>query len=164
MANEEKTDALQADDSGKGGGNFVAIFGKIFLSLATIGAQIFLSLYLMNNYYSSIDGMMASFSASETAYHEIENLIINPSGSDGERYLLLSMALELNSSGDIMLIERDGIKIRDQINTILSYRTVEQLNDLGSRDALKREIGVAINLILDKKAVQNLFFTKYVMQ
>lgn len=163
MANDEKTDVVQGD-ANSGGGNFVAIFGKIFLSLTAIGLQVFLSMYLMKSHYGSVDSFFASFASSETAYHEIENLIINPSESDGERYLLLSLALELSSSGDIMTIEKNSIKIRDQINTILSYRTVEQLNDLGSRDALKKEIGVMINETLDKKAVQNLFFTKYVMQ
>ncbi len=163
MAEEEIVEQQEVREEAKGG-NFVSIFGKIFLSIVAIGVQIFLALQIMDSAYASIDEKIASFSSSESVYHQMENIIVNPSDSDGERYLLLTIALELRSSEAVKALEKHNVKITDQINTILASKTVDQLNDQSLRDGIKQEIGIAINQSLGKNSVQNLFFTKYVMQ
>jgi flagellar FliL protein len=163
MAEEEMQTQEEVKEEASGG-NFVSIFGKIFLSVVAIGVQIFLALQIMDSSYAAIDEKMASFSSSESVYHQMENIIVNPADSDGERYLLLTIALELRSSSAIAAIDKHNVKITDQINSILAAKTVDELNDRSMRDAIKQEIGIAINQTLKKNSVQNLFFTKYVMQ
>ena len=163
MAEEVNVEQEEVQEK-KSGGNFVSIFGKIFLSIVAIGVQIFLALQLMDSSYAAIDDKISSLSSSESVYHQMENIIVNPSDSDGERYLLLTIALELRSTGAVAAIQKHNVKITDQINTILAAKTVDQLNDQSLRDGIKQEIGIAINQTLGKNSVQNLFFTKYVMQ
>jgi flagellar basal body-associated protein FliL len=84
--------------------------------------------------------------------------------SDGERYLILSLVVEVNSGADKALLEQKRAKIIDKVNLILTKRNANELGDLDERENIKQEIGIMINETLDKKAVRNLFFTKYVLQ
>jgi flagellar FliL protein len=96
--------------------------------------------------------------------YEIKDITINPAESKGQRFLVMSVGLQVRSDKDVQDVVRREIVIRDAIIAILSKKTVDQLSDINIRNDLKQELGVAINQILDKPSVRNLFFTQYVMQ
>jgi flagellar FliL protein len=91
-------------------------------------------------------------------------MVINPNETEGMRYLVVSMGVQLNNQGSLEDVQRNEVIIKDAVNTLLSQKTVQQLQDVESRMTLKQEVGVVINSILDDNAVRNVFFTKYVMQ
>lgn len=148
----------------EGNGSFFSRYGKIFLILAVMLGQAGGAYGIVNAYYEQIHAWISSMSTQGGVYHNFENIIINPAESAGENYLILTVAVELYSESQLAVVERNSVRVVDQINRVLSQRTSSELANLDTRDEIKRDLGLAINKTLDKKVVRNLFFTKYVLQ
>ena len=102
-------------------------------------------------------GPMLRGGADDAPLFSIENLVINPAGTQGTRFLIVTVALEMkNADATPELTARDP-EIRDLLLSLLSARTVEQLSDLGGRDALREEIRVAIEKVLGPDKVVRVF-------
>jgi flagellar FliL protein len=99
-----------------------------------------------------------------TAVHLIENLVLNPAGSGGSRFLLFSVAIELPSTtvGDTFK-SRDA-ELRDIILTSLGTKPVESLTDIAAREGFKKELEQAIKDRFGKKSVRRLYFPQFVVQ
>jgi flagellar FliL protein len=95
---------------------------------------------------------------------EFQGLIINPSDSDGRRYLMVNIGLEAT---DIAVLDEVGSKevvIRDRILRLLGQRSVAELASVQLRDTLKEELLTAVNEVLREDGVSRLYFTQYVLQ
>ena len=97
-------------------------------------------------------------------FMEVENMIINPSGTDGKRYLMIKIGLESDKAKVLAEVKEKQVVVRDAILKTLSVHTVDELADLELRDELKHELRAAINEILVKGEVTRLYFTQYVLQ
>ncbi len=98
------------------------------------------------------------------AMHLLENLVLNPAGSGGSRFLLLSVAIELgNSKAGEDFTARDA-ELRDIILTALGSKSVEELVDMTAREKIKVEVIAAIGDRFGKKAVKQLYFPQFVVQ
>ena len=94
----------------------------------------------------------------------LENLVLNPQGSNGSRYLLMSLTIEpADKKGFDALTARDA-ELRDLILTTLSVKTVEELSDIGRRDEIKKQLADAIAQHFGKGSVKQLFFPQFVIQ
>lgn len=138
--------------------------GSSFLLVAILIAEAIIAYTVVALNYPAIYRMVYGFKPGLGVMYEIKDLTVNPNGSKGQAYLVTSVGLQLRKDSDIADLTRKEIIIRDAIIAILSRRTTEELASLEMRNELKQEIGVAINQILDRPAVRNLFFTQYVMQ
>lgn len=138
--------------------------GKIFLFIGIFLVQALIAYLIVANYYSSIYSLANSITQEKGLYYSIENLIINPAKSEGERYLIASLTIEIDGSKALAQIETQHAEVVDRINTLLSQRTVSQLNSINDRVEIKKEISMVLNELLNKKSVRNLYFTKFVMQ
>lgn len=139
-------------------------YGNIFLIAAiliaeAIGAYTVVALYYPNM-YEYVYGQPPEMGG----FYELEDLTVNPAGSNGTRFLVVSIGIQVRDKEDIEVLQRREIMIRDAINTLLSRRTVEELAQLETRKELKQEIGIMINQRIERQAVKDLFFTEYVMQ
>ncbi len=97
-------------------------------------------------------------------FTSLENIIVNPRGSDGKRFLMVNLGLETISTDVVTEIGRKEIVVRDTILKVLSSYSVEELAALESRSTLKDELLTAINSVLQRGAVEYLYFTQYVLQ
>jgi flagellar FliL protein len=96
--------------------------------------------------------------------YNVENLVINPAGTQGTRFLIATVAIELsNTAAGAAMAARDP-EIRDVLLNLLASRTVEQLADLGSRDTLKLQIRTAVEGVIGKQSVRQIFIPQYVLQ
>ncbi len=138
--------------------------GKIFLLAGIVLAQAAGAYAIINNYYPEVKDFTAQFESSGGVYFEFKNVIINPAESNGERYLILSLTVELNDGGALSTLDRKNAEVQDRINTALSKRTARELSSLDNRNPIKKELGIVINDVIGEKSVRNLFFTKYVLQ
>lgn len=145
-------------------GNFFSRYGKIFLYAGIIFLQTLAAYGIYHFYYNDIETWIGSFESDERYFYAIEDVIINPAGSNGERYLILSVEFEVDSNGEINMLEQNNAQIVDSLNVILSTKTAEELISIESRIQIKQEIGMMVNKTLGKKVVRNLFITKYVLQ
>lgn len=94
----------------------------------------------------------------------LDNLVLNPAGSNGSRYLLMSLTIEsVDAKGGEALTNHDA-ELRDLILTTLSVKTVEELSDISRRDGIKKELTEAITKHFGKNSVKQLFFPQFVIQ
>jgi flagellar basal body-associated protein FliL len=138
--------------------------GSSFLLVAILIAEAIAAYTIVALNYPAIYRMVYGRAPGLGVMYEIKDITINPAESRGQRYLVMSVGLQVRSDKDVQDIVRREIVVRDAIIAILSKKTVDQLADINLRNDLKQELGVAINQILDKPTVRNLFFTQYVMQ
>lgn len=96
--------------------------------------------------------------------HLVDNLVVNPAGSNGTRFLLASVAFETaDGSYDDAIAARD-LEIRDGLIRVLGMKSVGQLTDYGFREELVLELQAAIETILGSDTVQRIYLPQYVIQ
>ncbi len=164
MAKQYSRLGQEPDDNENESGKFLSSNGKIFLVVIFLVAQAVLAYFFTSENYYNVSDWVNTDDDSRPSYYEISDVIVNPAETYGERYLLVSIGLELDSEESRAALDSNHAMIRDRINEVLSRQTVRDLNSVAGRDTLKTELGIMINDILGKNSVQNLFFTEYVMQ
>jgi flagellar FliL protein len=94
----------------------------------------------------------------------IEDLVVNPSGSEGTRYLCTTVALESIEPGVTDEITLREAQVRDVLIEILGKRSVEELATLDTRDQIREEIKVGVNMLLSTGSVVGVYFSNFVLQ
>lgn len=94
----------------------------------------------------------------------LTDLLVNPAGTDGKRFLLVNIGLESQSSKVFAEVDTKDAVVRDVILRALGQRTVAELSSVTLREELKEELRTAINEVLVKGQVDRLYFTQYVLQ
>lgn len=96
--------------------------------------------------------------------HLLDNLVLNPAGSGGSRFLLLSVAIEAASAAKVAAFKERDAELRDVVLTALGNKSVDQLTDIAGRDSIKTELQTAIIARFGKKSVKRLYFPQFVVQ
>ena len=94
----------------------------------------------------------------------IEDIVVNPAGSGGTRYLCTTVALESTRPMVAEEVAEREPQIRDTLIEILSKRTVEDLSALSTRDELRAEIKIAVNDLLISGEVVGVYLSNFVLQ
>jgi flagellar FliL protein len=81
---------------------------------------------------------------SEGKFFELENLVVNPAGSRGERFLMVSVAFEVPDDETVNQLHEREVQVRDVVSATLESQTMETLTREGAREDLKRQLGSAI--------------------
>lgn len=138
--------------------------GKYFLIVAVVAGQGLFAYKIVAKNYESIYSYVHSFIPKETGEFEMDQIIVNPANTDGQRYLLVQMSLELANKDDEALVKKNKARIRNDLIKYLSAQTVPQLQGIESKEYLRAELVKIINRDLGKRSVRNLYYSKYVMQ
>ena len=96
--------------------------------------------------------------------HALENLVLNPAGSSGTRFLMVTAAFELKDAGTEQLMKDHEAEVRDRILALLGKKTVEELTDPAQRDAIKKQVLEAVTPVFPKGTVLKVFFPQFVIQ
>lgn len=94
----------------------------------------------------------------------INDLLINPAGSGGNRFLVVSIGVETKRGAVLEELSSKDIVVRDAVLRLLSRRTVEELGSIELRDRIKDELLDELNAILQDGEVERLYFTQYLIQ
>ncbi|GIV61240.1 MAG: hypothetical protein KatS3mg044_0106 [Rhodothermaceae bacterium] len=97
-------------------------------------------------------------------FTELQGLIVNPADSEGRRYLMVNLGLEVNKESVLEELSQKDMVVRDTVLRLLSARTVAELADISLRETIKQELMQEINRVLAEGKVQRLYFTQYVLQ
>jgi flagellar FliL protein len=97
-------------------------------------------------------------------FYSIEPLIVNPAGSDGERYLKAKITLETHDALVHAEVEKRLPQIKNQINNVLSSKAISQIQTNVDRERLRREIQSRVNALLVSGQVYNVYFEEFVYQ
>ena len=96
--------------------------------------------------------------------HSLENLVLNPAGSGGTRFLMVTAAFELKDAATEQFMKDHEAEIRDRILALLGKKTVDELTEPGEREAIKKEVLEAVTPIFQKGTVLKVFFPQFVIQ
>ena len=102
--------------------------------------------------------------ATEASIHVLDNMVLNPAGSGGARYLLLTVAIEVGTPTAIESFKARDAELRDIVLSTLGTKAVEQLTDMATREQFKTEIIKAVDERFGKKSVKRIYFPQFVVQ
>ncbi|HEY3934420.1 MAG TPA: flagellar basal body-associated FliL family protein [Gemmatimonadales bacterium] len=71
---------------------------------------------------------------------KIDNVIVNPAGTQGQHYLIVSVAIEVSTAEAEARLHREEIPLRDAVTGLLERMTLDRLTQLGARDTLRGQI------------------------
>lgn len=98
------------------------------------------------------------------ALHVLENLVVNPAGSEGTRYLLISVALQPSNPKLVPQLAALDIPFRHSLLAYLGSKTVEELADIHRREALVAEISALLEEIAGPGIISRIYLPQYVLQ
>ena len=110
------------------------------------------------------DGYDSGSSGAETNEpFVIESLVLNPASSGGSRFLVATLALEIDEAARVQLANREA-ESRDLLHTVLAARTVDELSDVALRDEIREDLRVTLNAMLGFEGVHRIFLPQFVIQ
>ncbi|MDQ7062638.1 MAG: flagellar basal body-associated FliL family protein [candidate division KSB1 bacterium] len=94
----------------------------------------------------------------------IEDVIINPAGTSGSRFLNSTIALEYTSPDLEQELTEKEVQIRDILINILASKSIPELDGPEDREALKQEIIEKCNAFLKNGTIKRVYFSNFIMQ
>jgi flagellar FliL protein len=102
--------------------------------------------------------------AAEAPVHLIDNLVLNPAGSGGTRFLLASVGLQTASAAANDIITKREVEARDVVLAVLGAKHVEDLAEIENRDRIKNELKAAMDSLFGPGVVRRIYFPQFVIQ
>ena len=99
-----------------------------------------------------------------SAVHVVDNLVVNPAESEGTRFLLTSIAIQVHSPDDSDLISARDVELRDALIMILGAKTVDDLTDITLRNGIVDEIFGAVEEMVGPDIVKRVLIPQFVIQ
>lgn len=96
--------------------------------------------------------------------YQMDNLVLNPAGSGGTRFLLLSVALEVKDAATAEELKAHDAEMRDAILRLFGAKTVDQVAEASAREALREEVNTALSKLLPAGAIRRVYFPQFVIQ
>jgi flagellar basal body-associated protein FliL len=165
---QEQEDAEKASKKGKKSPGFLT---KIILVVVVLIFQISVAYFGVNYLFFGEVSSEISKPVEESGYEEVgpiiqlDELVVNPSGSLGRRFVVVKVALELLDIAVQEDLEHQMPLINDGLIRLLASKNVEYLSNVAARDSLREEMRVVINDRLpNNDGVTNVFFTGFVLQ
>lgn len=100
----------------------------------------------------------------DTEMIELEDIIVNPAGTGGTRFLAVSIGFEITGSKTAQLFERKMPMVRDALISILGSKTIEQLSDAKEKEITRYQIKKRVEYLLKTKNLEAVYFTNFVLQ
>jgi flagellar FliL protein len=102
--------------------------------------------------------------AEPSPIYSLDNLVLNPAGSNGTRFLLVSVALEAKDEATVTALKARDAELRDAILRMFGSKTVDQVAEASSRDELRTELLASISKLVPPGAVRKVYFPQFVIQ
>jgi flagellar FliL protein len=173
-------EAQLEDPTTSGGGSKKSINPKVFL----IGLPLFI-LQLIIVYFVTTNILLTKFennpqalsgehaAESEDDEHSeealgqhifsIEDIIVNPAGTNGQRLLLVSLGVDVGSEEEYNTLVSKEFLVKDVVISTLSEKTMNLLGRVGTKDSLKVEISEKLANTIPSIKVNQIYFSKYVI-
>jgi flagellar FliL protein len=95
---------------------------------------------------------------------KVENIIVNPAGCEGTRFLMASVAFELPDEKVEARLRDHDFMVRDAVIGVLENQPLEALTRAGARDSLKRQLAEAILPLAGRHLRLRVFLPQFVIQ
>lgn len=94
----------------------------------------------------------------------IESFIVNLAGSEGKRFLKVTIDLELDKADTAEEVKSRLPQVKDSVLVLLSSKTFEEVYTVQGKFKLRDEIISRTNSFLKTGKVKNIYFTEFVIQ
>jgi flagellar FliL protein len=103
-----------------------------------------------------------------SSVHLIDNMVLNPAGSGGTRFVMLAAAVEFGDAKYVDQIRARDAEARDIVLRVVGSRGVEQLAEMSFREILRKELADSLSALFPKaergSAIKRIFFPQFVIQ
>jgi flagellar FliL protein len=99
-----------------------------------------------------------------SAIFTMEDIIVNPAGTSGTRFLSISIGFEVGSPESLKLFEERQPLIKDALITILGSKTMEQLSDPKQKEITRFQIKKRVEQLLEVEDLAAVYFTDFILQ
>jgi flagellar FliL protein len=104
--------------------------------------------------------------------HLIDNLVLNPAGSGGSRFLMLATAIEFAEAAQVEETKARDSEVRDIVLRVMGSKTVEELSEMGLREGIKQELADSLGALFTapkkgkkgKPPIRRIYFPQFVIQ
>ncbi|HUN65406.1 MAG TPA: flagellar basal body-associated FliL family protein [Bacteroidota bacterium] len=100
----------------------------------------------------------------ESQIYVVKDLIVNPAGTKGTRFLLTTIGIEVASPAAKAELEKKDVQVRDILNSILSGKELDELVDGQKRKNLRKEIADQVKKMVPDDQLRNVYFSKFIIQ
>ena len=94
----------------------------------------------------------------------IKDIVVNPAGTGGSRFLSVSFAFEFGSKDAASQFEGKEPQVRDVLITILSSKTLADLTDPKQKEVMRLQIKKRLMQTLNTEDLAGVYFTDFVLQ
>jgi flagellar FliL protein len=94
----------------------------------------------------------------------VDDIIVNPAGTGGTRFLSTSVGFEISSKEAGELFEQRRPMIRDALIMILGSKTIEELSDPKEKEITRFQIKKRVEQLLETDNLEAVYFTDFVLQ
>lgn len=94
----------------------------------------------------------------------LDNIIVNPAGSQGTRFLMTSIAIATEDEKLETALRDRSVELKDKVITALEVMTMQQLTSAGARDTVKTRIQSMVVAMLGGKPKVKVFVPQFVIQ
>ena len=187
----EVSEDKAADKGGKKGPNKLILFGGIGVGVVVVG--VVLALFVLKPMMASSGGEGGDEAAlvedghgdkdeaekpkkkrkksddehgeaSASLVYAVKDIVVNPAGTGGTRFLSVSFGFELGSAYLAAEFEEREPLVRDALITILSSKTVAQLTDAKQKEIVRYQIRKRLEQLLDTDEIDGVYYTDFVLQ
>lgn len=100
----------------------------------------------------------------ERTYVELDNMIVNPAGCEGQHFLMVTVSLGVTNGKLVPRIEDNKIALQDAIASTLSACSMEWLAAPGARDSIKVILAAQVAEVTGISDELTVFLPQFVMQ
>jgi len=100
----------------------------------------------------------------ESMIYAISDIVVNPAGTGGSRFLSCSVAFETKSAKLHAKFEGKDAIVRDALITILSSKTVSQLTEPKQKEITRYQIKRRLEKLMQTDDLVGVYFTDFVLQ
>jgi len=94
----------------------------------------------------------------------VNELVVNPAGTEGTRFLSASIGLETYSKTTLEILEKKEPLVRDALITILGSKTIDQLSDPKQKEIIRFQIKKRTEQLLQVDDLSAVYFTQFILQ
>jgi flagellar FliL protein len=94
----------------------------------------------------------------------LENLIVNPADSQGTRFLMATIAFEVDDEKTGERLREREVQVRDVVMSALESQTLEMLTRPGARDSLKLRLANAVAPFTGRGKRVRVYLPQFVIQ
>jgi flagellar FliL protein len=102
--------------------------------------------------------------SAEGSIYVVKDLIVNPAGTNGTRFLLTTIGFEVTTAEGLKEIELKDVMVRDALNTILTSKDLLTLVNMEGRESVRKEIEEKVSGMLRNGRLTNVYFSKFIIQ